>query len=67
MVKCDPLQRIGTMSKKNRACFYSNTNTGSKLFLPFGFGDIESEEYYVFIVGKFKNPEKYIKKLNGYI
>ncbi len=66
-LECDLLKLVGTMSKKNRACFYSNTNTGSKLFLPFAFGNIELEEYYVFIVGKFKDPEKFIKRLNGEI
>lgn len=62
-LECDPLKWAGTMSKKNSAGFYSDTK--GKLFLPFVFGDIEAEEYYVFIVGKFKNPEQYIKKLEG--
>ncbi len=64
-LECDPFQFAGTMSKDNRACFYSNTNTGKKLYLPFAFGDIEPEEYFIFIVGKFKDPEKFIRKSKG--
>jgi len=62
-LKCEPIKWTATLSKKYSTCFYSDTK--GKLFLPYVFGSIESEDFYVFIVGKFKNPEQYIKKLNG--
>lgn len=62
-LECEPLKWAGTTSSKNKAGFYSDTR--AKLFLPFVFAEIEAEEYYVFLVGKFKEPEKSIRQMNG--
>ena len=59
-LECRPLSWVSTMSKKNRACYYSITNTGTKLYLPFAFGDVDPEEYYLFIVGKIPRPKAFL-------
>lgn len=52
-----PFRWIGTMSKKNGAGFYSDIYGP----LPFSVGNIEPEEYLIFLSGNFKNPAEAIK------
>ena len=62
---CLPLKWVSTLSSEKKAGFYSDTKT--KLFLPFAFGEIAVEEYYVFIVDKIKDPEIFVRNLGGAI
>jgi hypothetical protein len=52
-----PFRWIGTMSRKNGAGFYSDLYGP----LPFYIGNIEPEEYFIFLAGNFMNPAEAIK------
>jgi 4-amino-4-deoxy-L-arabinose transferase-like glycosyltransferase len=56
-----PCRWIGTMSRKNGAGFYADIYGP----LPFSIGDIEPEEYFLFLAGNFKNPAEAIKDFGG--
>ena len=52
-----PCRWIGTMSRKNATGFYWDLYGP----LPFSIGNIEPEEYLVFLAGNFNNPAETIK------
>jgi len=52
-----PCRWLGTMSRKNGACFYCNLYGP----LPFSIGNIDPEEYLIYLVGNFKRPDEAIK------
>ena len=55
--KLMPLRWIGTMSRKYAAGFYSNKYGP----LPFAIGNIEPEEYLIFLADNFNGPAEAIK------